>query len=154
MTTFDELLAHLARERVEFLVVGGVAVAVAGYTRATEDVDLLVGASEPNLRRLLGALRPFSEAAATELTPADFPAEEGAVRVREAFDVDLFTQMSGHTYADLLPLTSVGDTLGVPVRYLNADGLIRLKAPSLRPKDQLDVQALRELLRRPQPDDL
>lgn len=156
MTTFDELLAHLARAGVEFAVVGGVAVGGAGYVRATEGVDLLVEASEPNLRRLPDALRPFSPAAADELSPADFPLEEGAVRVREAFDVDLFTQIGGHTYADLLPLTTSHVALGVPILYLNAEGFIRLKAPSLRPKDRLDslprpggVQVLRRLQAEP-----
>jgi hypothetical protein len=145
MTTFESLLAGLARAGVEFVVVGGLAVAAAGFARVTDAVDLLVEASEANLVRLLAALRPFSEAAA-ELTPADFPLEEGAVRVAEAFDLDLYTRMSGHAYADLLPLSAARDVGGVPVRFLGAEGLIRLKVPSLRPKDQLDVQVLHDLL--------
>lgn len=149
MDTFESVLAALARADVAFLVVGGVAVAQAGFARSTDDLDLLVEPSEGNVRRLLGALRPFSEAAARELSPADFPVEEGAVRVAEAFDLDLFTQMSGHTYADLLPLASVRDVLGASVRFLGAEGLIRLKSASLRPKDRLDVQALSEILHRP-----
>ena len=144
---FAELLAALGRARVEF-VVGGLAVAQAGYVRATLDVDVLVEASEPNLRRLLAVLADFGEGAARELVPADFPLEEGAVRVAESFDLDLFTRMDGLVYADLLPLSAPHDVEGVPVRFLNAEGLIRLKAPSLRPKDQLDVVALRDLLRR------
>lgn len=145
---FAELLAALAVAQVDFLVVGGLAVAQAGYLRTTLDVDLLVEASAANLARLVGGLAGFSEEAAAVLTPEDFPLEEGAVRVAEHFDLDLFTLMSGATYADLLPLSNVHPVLGKPVRFLSAEGLIRLKAPSLRPKDRLDVEMLGDLLRR------
>ena len=62
-------------------------------------------------------------------------------------DLDIFTLMSGHTYDDLLPTTATHEVEGVPVRHLSAEGLIRLKADSLRPKDQLDVAALRAIQR-------
>ena len=145
MTTFASLLAMLARADVDFLVVGGLAVAQAGYVRYTEDVDLLVRSERDNVERLIGALATVGDGAASELTPADFPMEEGAVRVIEDVVVDVFTQMSGHTYEDLLPLSDTHDVAGEAVRFLGAEGLIRLKAPSRRPKDQLDVDMLRRL---------
>jgi hypothetical protein len=39
---FEKLLANLARGAVDFAVVGGVAVSLNGFVRATEDVDILV----------------------------------------------------------------------------------------------------------------
>ena len=146
MLTFASALAALSRGSVECVVVGGLAVAKAGYVRVTDDVDLLVEPSPDNLRRLIAVLATFGDGAAATLTPDDFPVEEGAVRLAEDFDIDLFTLMSGHAYADLLPLAAVHDVEGEPVRFLGAEGLIRLKAGSLRPKDQLDVQALRAVL--------
>lgn len=146
MTTFASVLAALARSDVDFLVVGGLAVAQAGYARYTEDVDLLVEPSESNLVRLISALAAVGDGAAAELSPDDFPLEEGAIRVVEDVVIDLFTLMSGRTYADLLPLSEQHDIEGESVHFLGAEGLIRLKAASLRPKDQLDVAALRDLL--------
>lgn len=147
MTTFASVLAALARADVEFLVVGGLAVAQAGYVRYTEDVDVLVASGAANVRRLIDALAAVGGGAAAELSPDDFPLEEGAVRVvEEDVVVDLFTLMSGHTYADLLPLSVPHDVGGAAVRFLGAEGLVRLKADSLRPKDQTDVAALRAIL--------
>jgi len=142
---FERLLVDLIRESVHFIVVGGLAVAYCGYVRATDDLDLLVEASEENIHRLLRVLREFGEGAARELDRADFTTEEGAIRVVEDFPVDIFTQMSGHTYADLLPMTATQSIHGDELRHLNVDGLILLKKDSLRPKDQLDVQALRQI---------
>jgi hypothetical protein len=148
MNTFEDLLAELARERVEFVVVGGLAVAMAGYPRTTNHLDILVAVNKTNLERLLTVLARFGEGAATELSPDDFTMEEGCIRVSEIFDVDLFTQMSGFTYSDLLPQTGEASVAGQTVRHLNAHGLLRLKEQSLRPKDQHDVQVLREILTR------
>jgi hypothetical protein len=146
MTMFDASLGALARGGVEFMVVGGLAVAEAGFNRLTEDLDVLVEASPANLARLLAVMRARVEGA-DALTPEDLPLEEGAVRFVEDVVLDVFTQMSGHTYADLLPYTFLKSMQGTPVRYLNAEGLIRLKQDSLRPKDRIDVETLRDLLR-------
>ena len=142
----ESVLAAFARADVDVIVVGGLAVAQAGYARFTEDIDVLVEASTPNLERLIGVLAAMGEGAAAELTPADFPLEEGAVRVIEDAVIDIFTMMSGHTYADLEAESVVHDLEGQAVRFLSAQGLIRLKSGSLRPKDRLDVLALRAVL--------
>ena len=82
------------------------------------------------------------------LPPTDFTLEEGSIRIVEDLPVDVFTIMSGHTYEDLLPLSAIHPIDEVEIVYLNAEGLIKLKSGSLRPQDQLDVQALREIQRR------
>lgn len=144
---FDALLVLLARADIAFVVVGGVAVAEAGFARFTEDLDLLVDASETNVERFIAALSAYGDGAAADLTLADFPDEEGAVRILDEIALDVFTRMSGRTYADLLPLTTTREIGGTTIHFLNAEGLIALKAPSLRPKDRLDAEALRAILR-------
>lgn len=42
--SFEKLLGLLAESRVQFVVVGGVAVTLYGYIRLTDDIDLLVSA--------------------------------------------------------------------------------------------------------------
>lgn len=141
----ERLLADLIRAEVGFLVVGGIACALNGFVRTTEDLDLLVEADPDNVRRLLAVLTDFGEGHARELDVADFGDEEGAVRLVEDFPVDLFTRMGGRRYADLLPHRKIhgGDT---PIPYLGAEGLILLKSDSRRPQDQIDVEALRRII--------
>ena len=52
-----ELLRVLREHHVDFLVIGGVAVAAHGYVRATKDVDIVPAPERANLERLLAALR-------------------------------------------------------------------------------------------------
>lgn len=144
---YANVLADLSRRGVEFIVVGGLAVGRAGFARFTEDIDLLVEASTRNLDRLIDGLAALGDGAARELTPADFPLEEGCVRIVEDVRIDVFTMMTEQTYDDLLPLSEEQPVHDQTVRFLGADGLIRLKETSVREKDQFDVMVLRRVLR-------
>ena len=144
--TFESLLVDLSRAGVDYLVAGGVAICLNGFVRATQDLDLLVEASPANLQRLLGCLATFGEGFARELSPEDFPMEEGAVRVNEDFTLDLFTLMRNRTFADFVATARRLEIGGVVVRYLAPESLIELKSASPREKDRLDVAALREII--------
>ena len=56
LSRFEKLLAGLVRAKVDFAVVGGVAVILNGYHRQTNDPDILVDPSPENVRRLLDFL--------------------------------------------------------------------------------------------------
>lgn len=144
--TFESLLAALGQDGVEFILVGGLAVAFSGYPRATFDLDILVEDSKENLERLLTVLSGFGSGSARELSPSDFTREEGCIRVDEDFPVDIFTLMNGKTYTDLLPLSQPQNVANVTIRSLGPRGLILLKQGSLRPQDRLDVEILKRSL--------
>lgn len=109
-------------------------------------VSLLVEASPANLDRLLSGLADFGEGFARELSRADFPMEEGAVRVIEDFMVDLFTVMRGRTYADFAKDARQLEIDDCSIRYLGPEALVELKSASHREKDRLDVSALRAIM--------
>ena len=143
-TPYEKLLENLAKAEVKFIVVGGVAVALNGFVRTTDDVDILIERSADNINRLLTALASFGEGHARELSVADFGDSEGAVRVIEDFPLDIFTVMRGQSYGDLAGSVRQTELSGAKIDFLNADGLIRLKVDSEREKDQIDIAALRK----------
>jgi hypothetical protein len=144
-TPYENLLARLARADVKFIIVGGVAVALNGFVRTTEDVDILIEASTANISRLLNELEHFGEGHARELSPTDFSDSEGAIRIIEDFPLDVFTIMRGKRYADLVASTKSTRIDAVDVRFLNAEALISLKSDSQHHQVQIDVSALRSL---------
>ena len=95
VNTFEGLLALLVENNVVFAVVGGVAVCLNGFVRTTEDLDILVEDSPSNIRSLLSCLVQFGQGFASELEQEDFTDEEGAIRVQEDFDLDIFVRMRG-----------------------------------------------------------
>ena len=54
MNMFD-LLKLLALAKVDFVLVGGLAVALRGYSRFTMDVDVVLAMDEANLQRFIRA---------------------------------------------------------------------------------------------------
>ena len=78
-----ECVACLLSRHVEFLVVGGHAVAFHGYPRLTEDVDLFVRPTQENGRRIVEALTAFGFAS-LGLTAESFTAPDRVVQHLES----------------------------------------------------------------------
>ena len=148
---FEKLLVALATDGIDFAVVGGLAVIFNGYPRLTLDADILVQAAPENLRKLLDSLAGWGEGWARELKPEDFIYDQGAIRVMEEFDLDIFTRMSGKALDDFRPRLRHLDAGWVRIPYLAPEDLIFLKQDSWRDKDKLDVQAMREIIARASP---
>jgi hypothetical protein len=152
VNTFEGLLGVLVASRVRFTLVGGLAVSLNGFVRTTEDMDILVDDDAANIETLLNSLRQFGEGFASELSLSDFSDEEGAVRIQEDFDLDIFVRMRGNKFQDLASHVRLHEMPnGVSVPYLDANGLILLKNGSAREKDQIDVAALARISRQDAP---
>jgi hypothetical protein len=109
-------------------------------------MDILVDDDPLNLENLLKCLLEFGDGYARELSPSDFSDEEGAIRVREDFDLDIFVRMRGSKYHDLMGHIRYHDMAeGTRIPYLDANGLIVLKGGSIREKDRIDVAALKRV---------
>ena len=145
---FENLLVALIRAEVDFAVVGGVAISLNGYVRATEDTDVIVSEAPENIRKLLSCLEGWGEGWARELKPEEFIAQEGAIRVMEDFDLDIFTRMRGRSLEDFRPRLRFLETQGIRIAYISPQDLIYLKQDSRRDKDKLDVLAMQEIVRR------
>jgi hypothetical protein len=141
-------LELLLKNNVKFIVVGGLAVAMNGVVRTTDDMDILIDDRPENIILLLQALKSFGEGHAAELSLNDFDDEEGALRIVEAFPLDIFVRMQGLKYDDMLSMTAHYTTpYELIVPFLLAKGLIKLKENSVREKDQFDVISLKALLK-------
>ena len=147
-TRLEKLLAALASSRFDFAVVGGLAVIFNGYPRLTLDADILIADTSENLQRLIETLKGWGEGWARELKPEDFAALEGAVRVMEEFDLDIFTRLNGKSLDYFRPRLRFLETGGVRIAHLAPEDLIFLKEGSWREKDKFDVQAMREIIAR------
>jgi hypothetical protein len=74
----EGLLRALVDEGVEFVLIGGLAVATHGFVRATEHIDVVPAPQRENLDRLLNRL--LREGARLSLAPTACPAPTNAER--------------------------------------------------------------------------
>ncbi len=140
---FAEVLELLLENDIKFIVVGGVACALNGYIRATDDVDIIIETSEGNIRNLLETLVSWGDGYAKELDVSDFELEPGAVRIIEDFPLDIFTIMSEMKYQDFI--VNAGRSQD-GIRYLSPPDLILTKQSSHREKDKLDIITLKRII--------
>jgi predicted nucleotidyltransferase len=147
---FEALFVALASERVDYVLVGGVAAVVHGAARATYDVDIVYARTAENMDRLvraLAALQPYLRGA-----PPGLPFSWDVDTLRRglnftltttAGDIDLLGEVTyGHGFEDLAADSEVVTVFGVECRCLSLGRLITLKRAAGRPKD---LAALAEL---------
>ncbi len=154
MTDFKALLRTLSEQRVEFILVGGVAAVAHGSAKLTQDVDVVYRRTEGNISRLVAAIadkEPYLRGAPPGLP---FQWDEETIRrglnftlTTELGDLDLLGEITGGgTYEDLLPHTIVIRAFGVECRCLDLPHLIHVKRAAGRPRDLDAVAELEAIL--------
>lgn len=145
------LLARFGEEGVEYVLVGGQAVRLNGYVRATEDVDVLVRASRDNGERIKRALSFLPSAADLDVNWFEpQSAEVENIRVADELLVDLLFAANGETYETVQPHVRTIEIEGVMLRVLDIEGLLKTKT-DYREKDVLDKRMLERIKQGLQP---
>ncbi len=139
------LLVLFTAHHVEFLVVGGHAVAFHGYARFTEDIDLYVRADHENALRILAALQELGFGQ-IGLVPDDFVADDRVIQLGRAPNrVDLLTRLWDVDFERAWSRRVSGEIDRVPLSILSRADLIRNKRATGRPQDLADAAALEAL---------
>jgi len=150
------ILRELVEGRVDFLVIGGVAVGYHGHVRATKDVDVVPNPDPENLKRLASVLRELGaevegaeDFAAGELPdPLDASALElggNWVLSTRLGRLDLMQWIGDAPLWSQLAPGAIEDRItDLPVKIVGFEDLVRLKELAGRPEDLSDLQRLRE----------
>ena len=143
-----ELLRRFHTESVEYVLVGGQAVRLNGFVRATEDIDILLRPGLENGEKVKRALAFLPSA--KELKSEWFvERKDGTVeniRVADELLINLLFSANGETYDTLrahIRNLRIGDA---EIRVLDIDGLLKTKT-DYREKDVLDKQVLLRIKR-------
>lgn len=130
---------------MQYVLVGGHAVRLNGFVRATEDIDILLPSSVENGRRVIRALDFL--ASSKDLDPAWFevpPGDPENIRIADDLLIDLLFAANGQTYETLRDHIRTLHVDGVEVRTLDIEGLLKTKT-DYRDKDRIDREALNRL---------
>ena len=146
-----DLLAAFASERVDFVVVGGHAVAFHAVPRATKDLDLLLGPTPGNLDRAAAALARFG-APRNVVDAARHMTDDDIVYVGQPPQrIDVLRRIDGVAADDVVAHAVETSFGGVGVKMISLEDLIANKRASGRPQDLVDLALLLEALARAKP---
>lgn len=138
----ERILTLFNQHSVEYVVVGGYAVAFHGYPRFTRDLDLFYRQTQGNADRILAALR---EAGFTKisLTRGDLLDPLLNYKLgRPPNQLDLNPSVKGITWDEANQAAVNGEILGQSVRFLDFETLITSKRAAGRPQDLADIDGL------------
>jgi hypothetical protein len=141
---FKELFESLNANQVEYLIVGGYALAFHGAPRFTGDMDVLVRPTAENGRKVLAALQSFGFGS-LELAEDDFASPDRVVQLGvPPVRIDLVTSISGVNWEQAAANRVAGTYGDVPVFYIGREDFIANKRAVGRHKDLADIEALGE----------
>lgn len=130
--------------KVEFLLVGGYALAFHGAPRFTEDIDLMVLVSPGNADKLHAALTDFGFGEAG-ITREDFLEPGQVIQLGRAPNrIDILTGISGITWQEAWTSRIQVNLDGIEIQVIGKTELIRNKQATGRPQDLADVARLRQ----------
>lgn len=136
---FKEFLKLLASNKVEYLLIGGYAVGYYGYPRPTGDMDIWIGISPHNARRIVKALKEFG------FTPSikKFLQEKSVVRMGvPPFRLEIITTIDGVVFPECYAARNTVEIDGVEVSLIKLHHLRLNKKASGRLKDLSDLENL------------
>ncbi len=159
MNLYKKVFKNLEEAKVKYLIVGGVAVNLYGYSRFTGDIDVLLALSLSNLKKMdklmnemgyieripvsvkeLGDKKKLNEFVKKKGLKAytyisnNEPQLDIDIIVKESMDFDKFFKRK-----------TVVKVWEMELPVVNIDDLIKMKKKARRDKDNLDIEALLNL---------
>lgn len=139
---FREFLRLLNAHRVDYLLVGGYAVGLHGYPRATVDMDVWVSPTGSNAERIVAALRAFGFDG-PEVSAPLFVNPRALIRFGvPPFRIEIMTTIDGVEYDGCRARAVEFDVDGLPVPVIALADLKANKLAAGRHKDLADLDHL------------
>lgn len=144
---FRDMLSEFSAAGVEYLIVGGYAVAHHGYVRATGDLDFWVRRTPENAQRVLRALEAFGApgglVTSDDLLNPDMVAQIGV----EPNRIDILSDIDGVEFDDAYPSRVVARVDDVDIPFVGLQHLLQNKRATGRSEDATDADQLEKARR-------
>ena len=158
MILYGEILREFQKQKVKYLLVGGIAVNLFGFVRSTADMDILVEMSNENLKKVVSILKKKGYHVKQPVDPMGIADEKlrydwihnkhmkafNFYKEDELKEVDIIIE-SPVSFKDAQKgrLCFRIDDLLLPV--ISIDNLIKMKSRTGRGVDKLDIEELKKI---------
>jgi len=141
-TDFRDLLALFNAHKVDYMIVGGYALAFHGFPRYTGDIDIFIKPDAENAGRILLALEEFGFKA-VKLTIDDFVSPDNVVQLGVVpVRIDLLTSLTDLSWEEAFAGRVEGKYGDITVYYLGRKEFIKNKRATGRTRDIADLEEL------------
>ena len=143
---FEDFVKLLNQHKVEYMIVGGYALAFHGKPRHTGDLDIWINISEDNAIQMLKVVDDFG-LQSLGFQKEDFLTEGLISQIGDPpLRIDLLNQIDGVTFNEALPdMQKIELENDFTINFIGLDDLIKNKKASARRQDLTDVKTLQKL---------
>lgn len=142
---FKEFVKLLNDNQVEYLTIGGYAVAYHGFPRYTGDIDFLVGTDKQNAQKILNVLNDFGFGG-LNLTIIDFTNVDNVIQLGfPPCRIDILTTIEGLDFQNCFNNRDILELEDLAINFIDFSNLLKAKEIANRPKDKIDIQELKKL---------
>ena len=140
---FRDFIKALNENKVDYVLVGGMAVILHGYVRGTGDMDIWVNKTIENYKNLVKAFRQFGMPV-FDMTEEAFLGDEfdvwgiGVQPVR----IEIMTSVKGLNFEETHKMSKTYDENDLEIRFIPLDHLIQAKKAAGRFRDLDDIEKL------------
>jgi predicted nucleotidyltransferase len=139
---FEEFVALLNKHDVEYMVVGGYALAFHGKPRHTGDLDIWINISEQNAEKLLLVIKEFG-LASLGLEKADFLNSGYITQIGyPPLRIDILNNIDGLEFKEAIKNKESIDVDGLLINYIGLHDFITNKKASGRSQDLTDIKEI------------
>jgi len=139
---FEEFIRILNEQGVEYLVVGGYALAFHGRPRHTGDLDIWIDVSEENAGRMLLVLQDFG-LASLGFEKEDFLKEGYVTQIGyPPLRIDILNTIDGVSFKDAYQSKELVNLDGLQVAYIGLRDFIKNKEAVGRARDLSDIKEI------------
>ena len=139
---FKDLLELFNAHKVEYIIVGGYALAFHGAPRYTGDIDIFVKPDDKNAAHIMSSLKEFGFGS-VGLVAQDFDKPGQVVQLGvPPVRIDIITSITGVSWDEAFSHRIPGKYGEVQVHYIGYEEFIRNKRAIGRKKDLADLEAL------------
>ena len=139
---FKDFLNLLNKHKVDYLLVGGYAVALHGYPRYTGDIDFWISQTEQNAERLVTVFKEFGFDT-PDLSTTLFLDKNRMTRIgREPVKIEILNSISGVQFHEAYASKELVNVEDIVIPLISLRDLRKNKLASGRNKDLADLDNL------------
>lgn len=144
-----KFLLLLAKQEVDFLLIGGYAVIYHGYERTTHDMDVWLKPTNKNRDKLINALEQHGviKNNLAAIRTMDFRQPQVLSIGKKPNQIEFLTVVTGLNFDEANKQKTVIDLVDQEIGFLNFRDLITNKILTDRPQDKADVDILQKIQR-------
>ena len=164
--SYQQILVSLSKAKVRFLVAGGIAMNIHGLERATHDIDLIVFLERKNIFRFGKVMERLGYRPKVPVKTEDFADERLRNRwikeknmvvfsyyhpqnIFEVIDVFVYHPRS---FSEMFKARKKVSLSGFMVNAAGMQDMLYMKEKASRPKDEMDIRYLRNILNKKKED--